>query len=66
MILRNESEAANTRGQIDWEEKRIQTLQTQPGEPTRAREVTLQSLRRLLGQLKEDIARYESLHASKA
>ena len=65
MILRDDSDVANTRKQIDWVEKRIETLQSQSGGNVRVRELTLWSLTRLLGQLKEDISRYESAHASK-
>lgn len=64
MILQNDSEVASTREKIGWVERRIETLQAQAGGSTRVRELTLWSLSRLLAQLKEDIARYESLHPS--
>jgi len=65
MILRDDSDVANTRAQIDWVEKRIATLEAQTEGNSRARELTLWSLSRLLTQLKEDIARYEAAHVSK-
>jgi len=66
MILLNDAEVARTRELIDEVEQRCENLRKQPGESTRARELTIWSYEKMIRQLRDDIARYESLHASKA
>ena len=65
MNLQSDSEVARTREMIQWMEQRRATLENQGGERTRARELTIQSLKKEIRQMTEDIARCESLQASK-
>lgn len=65
MTLQSDAEVVRTRELIHWMEQRCETLEKQ-GKSTRARELTIQSLRKEIRQMNEDIVRYESLHASKA
>lgn len=66
MILQSDAEVARTREMIQWMEQRCATLENQGSERTRARELTIQSLKKEIRQMTEDIARYKSLQASKA
>jgi len=59
MDLKNDSELANTREKLRELEERYQARRGQPGNHARAHELTLQSLMRMINQLKEEIARYE-------
>ncbi len=60
MTLKDEMELANTRDKLRELEARYEArLQEAPVNP-RVHELTLRSLKRLMNQLKEDIARYEA------
>ena len=59
MNLRNERELANTREKL----KRLEAIhgahETETGGDEELREASMQSLKRFINQLKEEIARYE-------
>jgi hypothetical protein len=62
---RNSSqELINTRKKLRLLEEEYQTTQCDSTEDARVREVSLQSLKRLINQLKEEIARYETVQPS--
>jgi hypothetical protein len=59
-FLKNDIELANTRVKLARLEHRYEILQNDTAEDTRVRELTMRSLKRLINQLKEEIARYET------
>ena len=59
MNLRNEREVANTRRKLERLEALYSAHQTETGGDEELREVSMQSLKRFINQLKEEIARYE-------
>ncbi|NOS99172.1 MAG: hypothetical protein HOP29_00925 [Phycisphaerales bacterium] len=60
MTLIDDTELANTRGKLKELEMRYAArCHETPGNP-HVHDLTLQSLRRLINQLKEEIARYEA------
>ncbi len=63
MMLQNETELANTREKLKEIEDRYEALRSGTEPDTRLRELSLRSLKRLINQLKEEIARYEAHHA---
>ena len=60
MKLRSDRELANTRGKLRELEEAYEEALKRPVENVHVREATLTSLKRLVNQLKEEIARYES------
>jgi hypothetical protein len=58
--LSNEVELANTREKLRELEARYETRQREVANDSRAHALTLQSLKRMINQLKEEIARYET------
>ncbi len=60
MTLRNESELGNTRQKLRELEDRYGELRCDSTEDAHVRELTMSSLKRLINQLKEEIARYEA------
>ena len=60
MNLRNEQELVNTKNKLLLLEQSYEEARTDPDEDEHVREVTLESLKRLINQLKEEIARYEA------
>lgn len=60
MTLRSERELANTRRKLGLLEEAYQEAQDDPDEDEHIRDVTMESLRRLINQFKEEIARYEA------
>jgi hypothetical protein len=59
MTLKNEIELVNTRGKLRELEERYQArVRETPANP-HVQELTLQSLKRVINQLKEEIARFE-------
>ncbi|MBI4581683.1 MAG: hypothetical protein HY718_18450 [Planctomycetes bacterium] len=60
MTLQNDMELANTRVKLGELEERYQQLRDDTAEDEHLRELTLFSLRRLINQLREEIARYEA------
>ncbi|MBI4579855.1 MAG: hypothetical protein HY718_09145 [Planctomycetes bacterium] len=63
MDLRNEREVANTRTKLARLEARYAAHEQETGGDEELREITMESLTRLINQLKEEIARYEARHA---
>ena len=60
MNLRSEIELANTRGKLRMLEEGYEARSSETGGDEELREITLESLKRLINQLKEEIARYEA------
>jgi len=60
MKLQSDRELANTRGKLRELEEAYEEALKRPVENVHVREATLTSLKRLVNQLKEEIARYES------
>lgn len=59
MALRNQIELANTRGKLQELEERYEArMRDTPANP-HVHELTLQSLKRMINQLKEEIALFE-------
>jgi hypothetical protein len=65
MSIKNRRQLENTRGKLLVLEERCRTLESERegGELTQARELTVRSLRKLINQMREEIARFES-HAA--
>jgi septation ring formation regulator EzrA len=59
-ILQNEREVANTREKLRRLEKRYEEIRQETAGRRVSRETELTSLKRLINQFKEEIARYES------
>jgi ribosomal protein L29 len=57
--LRNDIELANTRAKLTRAEARYQALRDETAGDEELREATMESLKRFINQLKEEIARYE-------
>lgn len=60
MTLRNDAELANTREKLRQLEDRYEAHRNDAKENSHIRELTMESLKRLINQLKEEIARYET------
>ena len=60
MNLQSDHELENTRRKLRDLEEAYEAAMKRPIENAHAREATLTSLRRLINQLKEEIARYEA------
>ena len=60
MMLRNDAELANTREKLREVEQWYMELREDQGEDERVRQLTLRSYKRLINQLKEEIARYQA------
>lgn len=60
MDLRNERELANTREKLQRLEALYEADDNETGGDEELREAEMESLRRLINQLKEEIARYEA------
>lgn len=60
MNLTSEREVANTRAKLARLEARYETLRNEKGGDEHVRELTMHSLKRLINQFKEEIARYEA------
>ena len=60
MTLQNERELANTRDKLRLLEESYEELRNETGGDEELREMTMESLKRLINQLKEEIARYEA------
>ncbi len=66
MDLKNERELANTRAKLLLLESMYRDAEGEPASDDEIREAELESLQRLINQLKEEIARYEARHLSGA
>lgn len=62
MTLKNDAELANTREKLSELEKRYQALRNGAEPDARLRDLSMRSLKQLINQLKEEIARYEARH----
>ena len=60
MSLKNDRELANTKRKLLLLEQSYEEARTDPDEDEHVREITMESLIRLINQLKEEIARYEA------
>lgn len=60
MMLRNDTELANTREKLNELQHRYETLRNGAEPDPRLRDLSMRSLKRLINQLKEEIARYEA------
>lgn len=60
MTLKNDIELANTRAKLARVETRYRALQEETGGDEELREVTMESLKRFINQLSEEITRYET------
>ena len=60
MSLTSEREAVNTRVKLARLEARYEALRRATGGDEHVRELTMESLRRLINQFKEELARYEA------
>ncbi len=60
MSLNNEREVANTRMKLARLEARYEALRRDANGDRRLRELSMTSLKRLINQFKEEIARYEA------
>jgi hypothetical protein len=60
MSLQSKRELEVTREKLKMLEEQYEATRNKPGADEHVRELTLQSLKRLMNQLKEEIVRYES------
>ena len=60
MILDSEREVANTRVKLVRLEARYETLRNQTGGDEHVRALTMESLKLIINQFKEEIVRYEA------
>ena len=60
MELKDEREFEVTREKLRSLEARYQAVRQDPGDDAHIQELTLRSLKRMMNQMKEEIARYES------
>ena len=60
MILKSEREVRNTRYKLSRLEARYEALRRERSGNAHVRELTMESLKRLINQFKEEIARYEA------
>jgi hypothetical protein len=60
MALTSEQQVANTRVKLARLEARFEALRTDTNGNPRVRELSMRSLKRLINQFKEEIARYET------
>ncbi|MBI4578104.1 MAG: hypothetical protein HY718_00285 [Planctomycetes bacterium] len=64
MTLRDDTELANTHEKLREVESWYEELRDDRSEDEQVRQLTLRSFKRLINQLKEEIARYEAHHAA--
>ena len=60
MSIKNQRQLENTRTKLHLLEKSYFELKEQPGPNAHVDELTLRSLKKLINQLKEEIARFEA------
>ena len=60
MILTSEIEVANTRAKLSRLEARYEARRRETGGDEHVRELTMRSLKKVINQMKEEIARYEA------
>jgi hypothetical protein len=64
MELKDEREVEVTREKLRSLEARYQAIKQDPGDDPHIQELTLQSLKRMINQMKEEIVRFESRRSS--
>ncbi len=60
MSIQNNRQLENTRAKLKPLEDRLQALDSEPVSNVRTRELTKQSLKKIVNQLKEEIVRFEA------
>ena len=65
MELKDEREVEVTRDKLRSLEARYRNIQDEPGEDAHVQELTLQSLKRMINQMKEEITRFEARQTSR-
>jgi hypothetical protein len=65
MERKDEREVEVTREKLRSLEARYQAIKQEPGGDVHLQELTLQSLKRLINQMKEEIARFEARQSSR-
>ncbi|MBI4716464.1 MAG: hypothetical protein HY763_01550 [Planctomycetes bacterium] len=63
MILLDEGQVANTRAKLRLLEESYEEVRRETGADAELREAEMESRKRFINQLKEEIARYEAHHA---
>jgi hypothetical protein len=66
MELKDERELEVTREKLQSLEARYQAVKQDSGEDAHIQELTLRSLKRMINQMKEEIARFEAHRSSEA
>jgi hypothetical protein len=66
MSIQSTRQLENTRRKLQMLESRLQELDAEPVVNPRTRELTKRSLKKLVNQLKEEIARFESRAAARS
>jgi len=66
MNIENRRELEATRQKLAWLEREHESASLQPSANPRVHELTLRSLKAMINQMKEEIARYESAVGSVA
>jgi hypothetical protein len=64
MNLESHRQADNTREKLRLLEERCRAIAEEPGELTYARKLTLRSFGRMMNQMREELARFESRAAA--
>lgn len=65
MTLNSERELINTRKKLRLLEETYEEARNDSSESEEIREISLRSIKRLINQLKEEIARYEAHHLAR-
>ena len=65
MLLQNDRELANTRDKLRLLEESYEEIRQEPDADDELRESELESLKRFINQLKEEISRYEARQAAR-
>jgi hypothetical protein len=60
MSIQDQHELAVTRQKLAWLEQQYEAAKRKPEERARAHQWTLRSLKQMINQMKEEIARFES------
>ncbi len=60
MRLENKREVESTRKKLSWLESEYESAKLKPESDPHVQELTLRSLRAMINQMKEEIARFES------
>ncbi len=66
MELKDEREVEVTREKLQSLEARYEAVGQDPGEDSHIQELTLRSLKRMINQMREEIARFEARRSSEA